>query len=230
MHIHETAFEVESAKQEKGERPLARLKSLGLLSPRLMAVHMTQLTEEEIELHAAAGAHVVHCPESNLKLASGFCPVHKLATAGVNVALGTDGAASNNDLDMFGEMRTAALLAKAVAGDASALSAAEALRMATLNGAKALGLGDVTGSIEIGKAADLAAVELGNFESQPLYSVISQLVYATSRERVTDVWVAGKHLLNNRRLTTLDEEAIRAHTAQWQSRIHRSDAHPEKKA
>jgi 5-methylthioadenosine/S-adenosylhomocysteine deaminase len=229
MHVHETAFEVESALQHTTRRPLTRLKEIGILSPRLMAVHMTQMTEEEILQHAAASAHVLHCPESNLKLASGFCPVHKLMQAGVNVALGTDGAASNNDLDMLGEMRTAALLAKAVSGDASALSAAEALRMATLNGAKALGLDEVTGSLQPGKAADIAAIHLGELESQPLYNVISQIVYASGRHQVSDVWVAGRHLLKGRRLTTLDEEALRARTLEWQERIRRNDMHQEKK-
>jgi 5-methylthioadenosine/S-adenosylhomocysteine deaminase len=227
MHVHETAFEVESAAQQMGRRPLTRLKELGLLTPRLLAVHMTQLSDEEIAQHAAAGAHVLHCPESNLKLASGFCPVHKLLQAGVNVALGTDGAASNNDLDLLGEMRVAALLAKAVAGDASALSAAEALRMATLNGAKALGLDEVTGSLQVGKAADIAAIHLGHLEAQPLYNVISQVVYASGRHQVTDVWVAGRHLVKDRELTTLDEQAIRAHTAEWQARIQRSKSHQE---
>ncbi|MDH5360230.1 MAG: TRZ/ATZ family hydrolase, partial [Gammaproteobacteria bacterium] len=134
IHVHETAFEVKSAEEQSGKRPLQRLNELGLVTPRLVAVHMTQLNDDEIRLLADSGSHVVHCPESNLKLASGFCQVEKLIQAGINVALGTDGAASNNDLDMFSEMRTAAQLAKAVAGDASALPAAQALRMATLNG------------------------------------------------------------------------------------------------
>ncbi len=219
MHIHETAHEVSQALEAGGHRPLERLADLGLLTPRLIAVHMTQLTEAEIATHAAAGAHVVHCPESNLKLASGFCPVHELSTAGVNVALGTDGAASNNDLDMFGEMRTAALLAKGVSGDACAVPAALALRMATLNGAKALGLEEVTGSLVPGKMADLAAIRLDDVETQPLNNPVSQLVYATGRDKVTDVWVAGKRLLNNRRLTTLDEESIRVRTRAWQAKI-----------
>jgi 5-methylthioadenosine/S-adenosylhomocysteine deaminase len=162
---------------------------------------------------------VLHCPESNLKLASGFCPVHKLLGTGVNVALGTDGAASNNDLDMFGEMRTAALLAKAVANDASALPAAQALRMATLNGARALGLGEETGSLEKGKAADIVAVRLDAIECQPFYSVISQLVYATGRDKVSDVWVAGRQLLNERELLTLDAPAILARAQTWRDRI-----------
>lgn len=219
MHVHETAHEVESALGQTGKRPLARLAELGLLSPRLAAVHMTQLLDEEIELCAEAGVNVVHCPESNLKLASGFSPIHKLHSAGVNVALGTDGAASNNDLDMLGEMRTAALLGKAVAGDASALPAEAALRMATLGGAKALGIDELTGSLEPGKAADITAIHLGGVETQPLYHPVSQLVYATGRDKVTDVWVAGRHLLKDRNLTTIDEQEAVAKSGEWKTRI-----------
>ncbi len=219
MHVHETAHEVNDCQQRSGERPLARLQKLGLLTPRLLAVHMTQLTDAEIVMLGASGAHVVHCPESNLKLASGYCRVHDLLQAGVNVALGTDGAASNNDLDMFSEMRSAALLAKAVANDASALPAARALRMATLNGAKALGIDAITGSVTPGKAADLTAVYLGGPETQPIYHPVSQLVYAAGREHVTDVWVAGKHLLKERELTTIDLPAALAKARAWQEKM-----------
>ena len=219
MHIHEIAHEVEEAVKQNGQRPLTRLHQLGLVSPRLLGVHMTQLTEEEINEYATAGAHVVHCPESNLKLASGFCPVDKLINAGINIALGTDGAASNNDLDMFGEMRTAALLGKAVANNASAVSAETVLRMATINGAKALGLDDKIGSLENGKAADIIAINMQGIEAEPIYDPVSQLVYATGRERVTDVWVAGQHVLKNRQLTTLDEKLILANVRQWQNKL-----------
>lgn len=221
MHVHETADEVSHGITVHGDRPLARLDRLGITSPRLIAVHMTQLTDEEIATFAERGSHVVHCPESNLKLASGFCPVQKLLAAGVNVALGTDGAASNNDLDMFCEMRTAALLGKAVAGDAAAVSAAQTLRMATLNGACALGLESEIGSLWPGKSADVTAVYLGDVETLPVYHPVSQLVYATGRDKVTDVWVAGKHLLANRQLTTLDEAALRARAREWQMKIKR---------
>ena len=219
MHVHETVAEVEQSQAQFGVRPLERLARLGLLSPSLLAVHMTQLLDAEHAHLASSGAHVLHCPESNLKLASGFCPVHKLLSAGVNVALGTDGAASNNDLDMFGEMRTAALLAKAVANDASALPAAQALRMATLNGARALGVGDETGSLEKGKAADIVAVRLDDIECQPFYNVISQLVYATGRDKVSDVWVAGRQLLKERELLTVDASAVLARAQIWRERI-----------
>jgi len=219
MHVHETAHEVDESEKELRMRPLARLEKLGLLNPNLVSVHMTQLSEAEIAHYATSGAHVVHCPESNLKLASGFCPVHKLHQAGVNIALGTDGAASNNDLDMLGEMRTAALLAKAVANDASALPAETVLRMATLNGAKALGLEHEIGSLEAGKAADVIAVDMSGIETEPLYHPISQLVYATGRDRVTDVWVAGRHLLKDRELTTLAVDDILAKARYWHHKL-----------
>ncbi|MCW2270297.1 TRZ/ATZ family hydrolase [Pseudomonas sp. JUb96] len=219
MHIHETAFEVEQSLATRGERPLARLARLGLLGPRLQAVHMTQVSDEDLALLVESNTSVVHCPESNLKLASGFCPVERLWQAGVNVAVGTDGAASNNDLDLLGETRTAALLAKAVAGSASALDAYRALRMATLNGARALGLEAVIGSLEIGKAADLVAFDLSGLAQQPIYEPVSQLIYASGRDCVKHVWVAGKQLLDERRLTRLDEQALHAKACAWGQRI-----------
>jgi 5-methylthioadenosine/S-adenosylhomocysteine deaminase len=219
MHVHETAQEVSDAELSHGMRPIARLERLGLLSPRLAAVHMTQLEPAEIERVAACGASVVHCPESNLKLASGFCPVARLLQAGINVALGTDGAASNNDLDMIGEMRTAALLGKAVAADAAAVAAETALAMATLHGARALGLEAEIGSLVPGKAADLVAVDLSPIETQPVYHPISQLVYAAGRHQVTDVWVGGRHLLRDRVPTTFDEATVRMRAQAWRERI-----------
>ena len=219
LHTHETAQEVEDSRREHGQRPLARLDRLGLVNERLVAVHMTAVDDSEIALCAARGVSVVHCPESNLKLASGFCPVAKFEQAGVNLAIGTDGAASNNDLDMFGEMRTAALLAKAVAGDATAFSATSALRAATLGGAKAIGLDDRIGSIEPGKQADLALVDLSPLETQPLFNVPSQLVYATGRHQVTDVWIAGRRKLAARELVDIDTAALVASAGQWRERI-----------
>ncbi len=219
IHVHETLHEVEQAEQQSGKRPLQRLDELGLVNSSLIAVHATQLTDAEIALLAETGAHIVHCPESNLKLASGFCPVAKCVATGVNVALGTDGAASNNDLDMFGEMRTAALLGKAVAGDASAVPAMTALRMATINGAKALGLAHETGSLSVGKAADVIAVDLDCLETQPLYCPVSQIVYAASRQQVTDVWVAGRRLLSRRQLTTINLDELSTKIRQWQQRL-----------
>ncbi len=219
IHVHETAGEVEQSIQQQGCRPLALLDKLGLISPNLIAVHMTQLQTDEIARIAEAGASVVHCPESNLKLASGFCPVAQLLEAGVNVALGTDGAASNNDLDLFGEMRTAALIAKAVSGDASALPAHQVLRMATRNGAQALGLEADIGTLEPGKWADITAVDLGTLESTPVYHPQSQLIYATARHHVTHVWVAGRALLQDRRLTTLNSADIQQRAQSWQKKI-----------
>ncbi len=219
MHVHEVVSEIEDSLKKFGQRPLQRLNDLGLLSPSLLAVHMSQLNDEDIPLVAENRANVVHCPESNMKLASGFCPVQKLLDAGVNVALGTDGAASNNDLDMLGEMRSAALLAKAVHRDASSLPAMTALRMATINGATALGLADKTGSLKTVKWADITAIDLSAVETQPVYDPVSQLVYAAGREQVTDVWVAGQHLLNSRRLTQLDVKDILGRASEWQSRL-----------
>jgi 5-methylthioadenosine/S-adenosylhomocysteine deaminase len=218
-HVHETADEVLGSVVDCGERPLARLDRLGLVSPMLMAVHMTQLEDEEIARLAAAGASVVHCPESNLKLASGFCPVAKLLDAGVNVCLGTDGAASNNDLDMLGEMRTAALLAKGVAGRADAVTAGQVLAMATINGARALGLAEETGSIEPGKWADLCCVDLERPATWPVYDPVAQLVYAAGRDQVQDVWVAGRRMVADGRLTRLDDAVIVARAGAWRDRI-----------
>ena len=195
IHLHETTDEIARSLAEHGVRPLERLQRLGLLGPGLIAVHAVHLSEAEIAMLAQHGASVVHCPSSNLKLASGFAPVARMAAAGINVAIGTDGAASNNRLDMFEEMRLAALLAKAVAGDAEAMPAHAALRAATLGGAAALGLQARIGSIAPGKAADLAAVRLSGPELLPCYDPISHLVYAAGRQHVSDVWVAGRHLL-----------------------------------
>ncbi|MEM7408441.1 MAG: TRZ/ATZ family hydrolase [Pseudomonadota bacterium] len=219
IHVHETADEVNGAVAASGQRPMARLSELGLLSPRMLAVHMTQLDEADITLAASHGVHVVHCPESNLKLASGFCPVAQLQARGVNVALGTDGAASNNDLDMLGEMRTAAQLAKAVASDAAAVPAHAALAMATINGARALGLDDEIGSLEPGKAADIIAIDLDHPSTQPVYSPISTVVYATCRDQVTHVWVNGNAVLDNRELMTVDTQAAVASAAYWRQQL-----------
>ncbi|HWU69574.1 MAG TPA: TRZ/ATZ family hydrolase [Stenotrophobium sp.] len=219
MHLHETAGEVADAVKSGGKRPWQRLKELELLGPDFIAVHMTQMTAQEIAEAAQFGVSVVHCPESNLKLASGFCPAQKLLDAGVNLALGTDGAASNNDLDMLGEIRSAALLAKGVAGDARALPAAQALHAATLAGARTLGLDRETGSLAAGKSADFIAVNLDSPGTQPVYSVLSQLVYAANRDQVSDVFVAGRALMRERRLLTLDEPAILARALEWQQKI-----------
>ncbi len=229
-HVHETAQEVIDSKAQHKERPLARLQRLGLVNESLTAVHMTQLSDAEIELCAARGVVVAHCPESNLKLASGFCPVGKLLTAGVNLAIGTDGCASNNDLDMLGETRTAALLAKAVAQDASCLDAHSALRAATLGGAMALGLADSIGTLEVGKWADLTAFDLSALELQPIYEPVSQLIYAAGRQHVSDVWVAGKRRVQNGELLGVDTAALAQTASRWALRARQARINAAAKA
>ena len=218
-HVHETAQEIADSIKAHRQRPIARLDRLGVFNDRLIAVHMTQLTDAEIALCVARGVSVAHCPESNLKLASGICRSEDLRRAGVNLALGSDGCASNNDLDLFGEMRTTALLAKIAAGDAAAMRAADVLRMATLGGARALGMIDAIGSIEVGKRADLALVDMDRIETQPLYDPISQLVYATGRQHVTDVWIDGERKLREGVLVDIDTSAVIANAHQWRERI-----------
>jgi 5-methylthioadenosine/S-adenosylhomocysteine deaminase len=225
IHLHETAREVEDAVAATGQRPLARLHALGLIGPRTQCVHMTALEDDEIDLLAANGAHVVHCPESNMKLASGRCPVSKLMASGVNVALGTDSAASNNNLSLLGEMRSAALLAKLGDGDASVLPAETVLAMATINGARAMGLQDEIGSLEPGKWADIIAVDLAQPETQPLYHPVSQLVYAADAAQVTHSWVAGQCLMQSRELTTLNLQDILGKAGSWVSRIEEGREH-----
>ena len=217
IHVHETQEELERSQAEHGARPLERLRRLGLLGPALIAVHAVHLSEDEIGLLARHGASVAHCPSSNLKLASGFAPVAKLLAAGINVALGTDGAASNNRLDLMQEMRQAALLAKAVARDAEAMPAHVALRAATLGGAAALGLDARIGSIVPGKAADLAAVRLAGPDLAPCYDAVSHLVYAAGREHVSHVWVAGRLLLRDKELQNPAFAGLDTRTELWQN-------------
>jgi 5-methylthioadenosine/S-adenosylhomocysteine deaminase len=219
MHLHETAQEVAEAEQKTGMRPLQRIDQLNLLNSSLIAVHMTELNEFEIERIAEAGVNVAHCPESNLKLASGLCPVARLLEQGVNVCLGTDGAASNNDLDMLGEMRSAALLAKGVGADAAACSARQSLEMATINGARALGMADRIGSIEAGKCADLIAIDLQHLNTQPMYDPVSQIVYAASSRQVSDVWIDGVEQLRDYEFCRLDSRQIIARAAAWAQKI-----------
>jgi 5-methylthioadenosine/S-adenosylhomocysteine deaminase len=219
VHLHETEEEIRDSLRQHGVRPLERLRRLGLLGPGLVAVHMVHLTAEEMELAARANASVAHCPSSNLKLASGFAPIAQLVERGVNVGLGTDGAASNNRLDLFQEMRTAALLAKAVSGRADALPAHRVLEMATLNGARALGLDKAIGSLVPGKRADMVAVDLGPLELSPCYDPRSHLVYAAGREHVSHVWVEGRPLLQDRQFTTLDAKELAARASRWGRRI-----------
>jgi len=224
LHLLEAAGEIESSRETHGLHPLDRLEALGLMGPRLLAVHMTQLTGEDIPRLARCGVHVVHCPDSNMKLASGICPVAALDDAGVNVCIGTDGAASNNDLSLLAEMRQTALLAKVSSGNPEAVPAARALSMATIHGARALGMEDAIGSIEPGKQADVAAIRLDRIETQPVFDVISQIVYAVPDSQVTDVWVAGRRLVESRELKTLDEAEILQSCHDWQRHIARAIA------
>ena len=219
IHLHESAETVAKSIDQYNMRPLERLNKLNILNPNLCAVHMTQLLPEEIELLAEYNVNVVHCPESNLKLASGLCPVKQLLDAGINVGIGTDGAASNNDLDMFGEMHTAALVAKIVAADPSAFTAPQVLRAATLGGAQALGLAHEIGSLEIGKSADMVAVTLNTLQTQPVFHPVSQLVFSAGREHVNNVWIAGREIVRDRELQTLDAMALLKNAAKWQARL-----------
>ena len=221
IHLQETASEVDQSLELHGRRPSQRLADLGFMTERVSCVHMTQINDEDLAILQHSGAAVVHCPESNMKLASGFCPASRLLESGVNVALGTDGAASNNDLNIHGEMKTAALLSKAITGDATVMPAAQALYLATMGGARALGIDEQTGSLESGKWADLQAVDLSQLAQQPLYDPLSQLVYTDSSRCTSHVWVAGKAVTENGRLITLDEEKIRHNALQWAERIRR---------
>lgn len=219
IHLHETETEISIDMEQYQQRPIERLNSLGLINDKLIAVHMTALTDNEIQLIADKSASVVHCPESNMKLASGFAPIQKLINAGVNVALGTDGAASNNDLDMFGEMRTAAFIAKGSTGDPTALPCEKVLEMATINGARALGLEDKIGSLEAGKCADIIAVDMSDYCVYPTYNPFSHLVYAVSRHQVSEVWVNGEHVLHQGELTQLNIEKTMSEAEAWVTKI-----------
>lgn len=218
-HIHETAEEVSNSVKEHGQRPLARLQQLGLLSPRLVAAHMVHLNDAEIELVAKHGLSAAHNPASNMKLASGIAPIGKMLDAGIAVGIGTDGAASNNKLDMLAETRLAALLAKVGTLDPTTVPAATAIRMATLNGARALDIDGKTGSVKAGKDADLIAIDLSELETAPAFDPISHVVYAAGREQVSHVWVKGRALLADRKLQTLDEGNLKARADDWRNRI-----------
>jgi 5-methylthioadenosine/S-adenosylhomocysteine deaminase len=218
-HIHETTDEITESLRQHGVRPVERLARLGLLGPNFIGVHAVHLDEAEIDTLAAHGCHIAHCPSANLKLASGFAPVAGMLRAGVNVGLGSDGAASNNRLDLFAEMRLAALLAKGASGDAAALPAAAALRMATLDAARALNLDDRIGSITAGKRADLVAVDLSAPACQPVFDPVSHLVYVAGREQVTHVWVDGRPKLHQRRLVDLDTDDLAARAAYWRGKL-----------
>ena len=220
IHCHESASEITESLQTYDCRPIERLEKLGLLLPQTQLVHMTQITTEDIALVRDHNCHIMHCPQSNLKLANGFCPVMKFIDSEVNVALGTDSAASNNDLDLFSEIQSASLLAKAVSGDAASLDAHAALRLATINGARALAWDNEIGSLETGKQADIIAVKIDSISQQPLYNPASQLVYTNSGSQVSHSWVAGKMLLENNQLCTINERSLIQTIEQWRKKIH----------
>ncbi len=219
IHLHESAREIEDSIAATGLRPFERLEQLGMINSSLMAVHAVHITDDEIDRFARADVSVTHCPRSNLKLADGIARVTDMQDAGITVALGTDGAASNNVLDMLGELRTAALLAKTRSNDASALPAPAALRMATIDGARALGLDELIGSVEIGKSADLVCIDLKHLNSQPVYDPVSQLVYTVQPQQLQDVWVAGRHLVEAGVLKDIDLDELLNRTSEWQQRI-----------
>ena len=227
-HLHETASEVADSVKGEGPtkhrseqkcRPLENLHRLGLVDENLIAVHMTQLSTSDIALLAQTKANVVHCPSSNLKLSSGFCPITDLLAAGVTVGLGTDSTASNNSLNLMGEMRLAALLAKGVSNNAESVPARQAVRMATIGGARALGLDGKVGSLVAGKEADMIVVEASAIEMHPLFDAVSHLVYCADRHMVTDVWVRGRRLMHARHIEAFDEAAVRAKVGKWEQRL-----------
>jgi 5-methylthioadenosine/S-adenosylhomocysteine deaminase len=219
IHLHENGPELAQNLERYGTSGIRHLHERGLLGPRLQAVHVTQIDPDELVLFAEANVQVIHCPTSNAKLASGICPVSELMQAGINVSLGTDGAASNNVLDLLGEARLATLLAKLNQSDAAALPATAALAMATRHGAQALGSGDRFGTLAPGMAADFIAVDTSELRHQPLYDPIAQLIHTASGSSVSHVWVDGRCLLDDGRLTTLDEAAIRRTALEWRERI-----------
>ncbi len=219
LHLHETSGEVKTAITEEGQRPFARIQKLGLLSSRLQTVHMTELSDEEIECLAKHSVHVAHCPQSNMKLASGICPVQSLMEMGVNVALGTDGAASNNNLDLIEEARSAAFLSKVTTGNATSISANDVLSMATINGARLLGLADEIGSLEPGKSADIIAVDFSDIAFQPMHNPLSQLIYAASGRQVSHTWIAGQCLYKDGKHTQLDIGNLTTRVESWRQKI-----------
>jgi len=219
MHVLESAWEVTESMRRHGKSTLERLDDLGLLNERLLAVHMTQLDEDGLATVADTAVNVIHCPESNLKLGNGICPAANLLAKGVNMALGTDGAASNNDLDLLAEARSAALLAKGYAADPCALNAFQTLELLTINAARALGKERQLGSVEAGKLADLCAIRLDALQTTPMYDVVSHLVYAVSSHQVSHVWVGGRMLLRDGQFLHMDSGDIMTRAKDWARRI-----------
>lgn len=219
VHVHETETEIAESTKQHGMRPLQRLDRLGIVGPHLIAVHAVHLQDDELDLIAKSGAHIAHCPTSNLKLGSGISPVPKMEERSISFGLGTDGAASNNRLDMFHEIRHAALLAKGISGNAAALNAHAALRAATLDGAHALGIGTKIGSITAGKSADLCAIRLDDWISGPCYDPASHVVYVAGREQVTQVWVAGKQRVRDGKVVFSDDQTLIDLIKLWHTRV-----------
>ncbi len=218
-HLHETTAEIAESEQKYHLRPLARLANFGLLGPQVSFAHAVHLLPQEMALLAENSCHIAHCPSSNLKLASGIAPIKQCLEHRINIGLGTDGAASNNRLDMFTEMRTAALLAKGSSGDAETLPAYQALEMATINGARALGMEDRIGSLEAGKCADLTAVCLDAWETEPVFDPISHLVYAAGREHVSHVWVNGALQYQDGVYRGIEPQELQAIVTKWQPQV-----------
>lgn len=221
IHVHETQQEVDNELAASNQRPLQKLADFNLLTPRTQLVHMTALSVDDIELVKQSGAHIVHCPNSNMKLASGSCPVEHLQQAGINIALGTDGAASNNSLDMFAEMRSAAMLAKLNSGDAAAFNAQKTLAAATIGGARAMGIEHSVGSLEVGKQADIIAVDMSSPELQPVYNPLSQLIYNNCGQLVSHSWINGQLVLDDREPTTLKMSDCIRKANDWRDKISR---------
>ena len=222
MHVDETQSEIEGSLKQYGIRPIERLHQLGLLSEQFISVHTVKADDKELELLAKTGASVVHCPCSNLKLASGFSPIAKMMRMGINVAMGTDGVASNDKVDILGETRLAAMLGKAVCEDTTQMKVGDMLHAATLAGAKALGWDDRIGSIEKGKDADLIAVDLGNIDALPVFDPASQLLYSAGREDITHVWVDGTIVVKKQQsdgLRPIKREKAQKITKTWQNKI-----------
>jgi 5-methylthioadenosine/S-adenosylhomocysteine deaminase len=219
MHVLESGWEVDESIRQHGKPTLERLCDVGLLNERLLAVHMTQLNGTDMTALAGADVNVIHCPESNLKLGNGICEVGQLHEHGVNLALGTDSAASNNDLDLLAESRTAALLAKGHSADPCVMNAFQALEMLTINAAKALGMSNKLGSIEAGKLADLCAVRLDSLHTTPMYDVVSHLIYTVSSQQVSHVWVGGRMLIQDGGFLHLDVDEIIVRAKYWEQKI-----------
>jgi len=221
LHLHaaETLAEVQGCVDSYGRRPVELLDELGLLGPRTVLAHGVHLTDAEIDRLAATGTSVAHCPASNLKLASGVARVPDLLAAGVNVAIGTDGAATSNDLDMFMALRLTALLHKGVGGDPTVVPAHRVLRMATSGGAAAVGADGQLGTIKVGALADLIAIDLDQPHLQPVFDPAATVVYAAGRGDVTDVWVGGAPVVRDRRPMRVDPSGVTAELAALRARV-----------